>query len=84
MTAAAPSRWPRLMRLGVAAEYCGLSPERFKATVKVEALEIGSARMWDRDALDRWVDSLSQPEQHERQGWLDRLGSDEDDRARRQ
>lgn len=68
--------WPRLMAIGLAALYLGVPRDRFRATVPVAGLKIGSGEMWDRQALDAWVDSLSQPEQHMRKGWLEKLDGD--------
>lgn len=70
---------PRLLSLDMAAEYCGLSPETFEATVPVRPIDLGIRRkLWDIRALDRWLDEksglieISSPTQD----WLGKLRSD--------
>ncbi len=69
------ARWPRLMGKEVAAEYCGVSPGHFLAHCPVQAVRMGSRVLWDRHALDQWLDSLSglaEPDT-EASEWLRRL-----------
>lgn len=49
-------RWPRLLDRRGAAEYCGVSVNTFLARVPVPAVEIGTKRLWDRHAIDAWLD----------------------------
>lgn len=58
---------PRLLCRAAAAEYLGISEPHFADHVaaKVPAIEIGHRKLWDRKALDRWLD--------ERSGFAERL-----------
>lgn len=50
--------WPRLLRLPLAAAYCGVAPATFEAVVDVPATEIGAnVKVWDRRRLDAWIDA---------------------------
>lgn len=53
--------WPRCMTREVAAAYLGISPSQFDAEVKAGAwpapLWSGKRVRWDRQAIDRWLDS---------------------------
>lgn len=56
---AAPPAWPRLLRLELAAAYCGVAPGTFRACCPVAPSELGAAVLvWDRVRLDAWLDSL--------------------------
>lgn len=57
-----PAIQPRLMSLPEAAAYCNVGSERFEQTVAsvVPPLRcFGRKKLWDRRALDRWLDRLS-------------------------
>ena len=51
--------WPRLLSRAQAAAYCGIGESFFDARVPVAPLSIGDRRLWDRVALDRWIDALA-------------------------
>ena len=55
----APALAPRLLSLAEAARYCGVSKETFLAHVRpqVGPVPIGARILWDRHALDRWLDA---------------------------
>ena len=61
MTRRAPE--PRLLTQAQAAAYCGLCAENFKKACPVRPVSL-LARIprYDRHALDRWIDSLDNPE----------------------
>lgn len=52
---------PRLLSRDQAAAYCGVSPNHFEDEVapKVPALQIGRRNLWDRKAIDAWLDRRS-------------------------
>lgn len=51
----------RLLNIEKAANYCGVSATTFNAEIRprVPPIEIGKRRVWDRVALDRWIDAQS-------------------------
>lgn len=49
----------RMLSVEQAAEYCGLSANTFRARITVHPVQIGRRVLYDRAALDRWLDSLS-------------------------
>ncbi len=51
--------WPRLLPRELAAAYCGVSVNHFLAHVPVPAMELGAKRLWDRLAIDAWLDGGS-------------------------
>ena len=65
--------WPRLLTLTQAAAYCGVSPNFFAANVAVSATKIGGAKLYDRHALDRWIDALGHGTVDAHSIWLERL-----------
>lgn len=71
---------PRLLSRGAAAAYCGVVAETFEEHVRphVKPVEIGSRRLWDVKALDRWLDERSGLVESLRpvNDWIARLGSD--------
>lgn len=65
--------WPRLMKLETAASYCDMSAPYFKKQVEaglfpVPVIEDGRTKRFDRYAIDRAIDLLSQPKQTVRMG----------------
>jgi hypothetical protein len=51
---------PRLLTPDQAAAYCGVGRENFEARVGVPPLQLfGARRLYDRIALDRWLDRQS-------------------------
>ena len=57
---------PRLLRTEDAATYCGVSASLWAELVKLGAvpkpIELSKrVKVWDRAALDRWIDTLGQP-----------------------
>lgn len=55
-----PGMTPRLLSRDEAAAYCGVSPNMFEEHVGVPAFKgFGSRRLWDRIALDLWLDRES-------------------------
>jgi hypothetical protein len=51
---------PRLLTTEQAAAYCGIGRENFEARVGINPLKIfGARKLWDRVALDRWLDQQS-------------------------
>jgi hypothetical protein len=52
--------WPRLLSKELAAAYLGISPNALVA-LGVPQLRVGSRVLYDREALDRWVDALARP-----------------------
>jgi hypothetical protein len=51
-----PARWPRLLDRQDAAEYCGVSVNHFLAHCPVPPMTFGSKKLWDRHAIDAWLD----------------------------
>jgi hypothetical protein len=41
-----------------AAAYCGLKVRAFKRNIPLPPVKIGSAELWDRNALDAYIDGL--------------------------
>jgi predicted DNA-binding transcriptional regulator AlpA len=73
---------PRLLSRNEAATYCGMSPDEFgrRIATKVRPLDLGMRKLlWDRKALDRWLDELSGLVQPVRpfDEWLKRLPGDD-------
>jgi hypothetical protein len=51
---------PRLLTAEQAAAYCSVGRENFEARVGVPPLRVfGNRKLWDRVAIDRWLDKLS-------------------------
>lgn len=50
---------PRLLNRDQAASYCGVSATTFEAHVAVQPVRIGSRVLWDKVALDAWLDEQS-------------------------
>lgn len=52
---------PRLLSREQAAEYLGVSPNHFidEVAKAIPPVHIGRRNLWDRRALDRWVDEQS-------------------------
>lgn len=50
-------QWPRLLRPTLAAAYIGVSPGLLRQ-LELPTVKVRSLRLYDRDALDRWIDSL--------------------------
>lgn len=61
--------WPRLLPREMAAAYCGVSVNHFLAHVPVAHREIGSKKLWDRRAIDEWLDGGDNTGSEE---WLER------------
>jgi hypothetical protein len=49
---------PRLLTTEQAAEYCNVSSNTFEEHVGVNPVRLGKRKLWDRKALDEWLDSL--------------------------
>lgn len=47
---------PRLLNRIEAARYCGISVNHFLTHVPVAPRSIGAKKLWDRKAIDRWLD----------------------------
>ena len=62
--------WPRLLPRRLAAAYCGVSVNHFLAHVPVACVEVGTKKLWDRRAIDAWLDGDDNSPSAE--GWLDR------------
>jgi hypothetical protein len=71
---------PRLLSRDAAAAYCGITAETFEQHIRphVAAIEIGARRLWDRRALDHWLDVCSGLTDALRpvDEWLAELGND--------
>lgn len=68
--------WPRLLTQAQAAAYCGVSPNFFAANVAIQATQIGGLKLYDRHALDRWIDALGHGTVDAHSIWLERLDAD--------
>jgi hypothetical protein len=51
-----PGLKPRLLDRAAAAAYCAVSVRTFITHVPVEPILVGSKRVWDRMAIDRWIE----------------------------
>jgi hypothetical protein len=49
---------PRLLSLGEAARYCGVSATHFEKHCPMRPIKIGQRRLWDVKGLDAWIDIL--------------------------
>jgi hypothetical protein len=60
--------WPRLMTRERAAAYLDISVAQFMALIasRFPPVSIASRKLWDREALDRWLDDRDQ----EADNWL--------------
>lgn len=55
-----PGMTPRLLSRSEAAAYCGVSLSLFEECVGVPPMNCwGNRKLWDRRALDGWLDKLS-------------------------
>lgn len=71
--------WPRLMSRDAAAAYCGgVSIGFFEQHCPVKPMRLGGRRLYDRHALDRWLDSQSGLQQPvtSNDDWLGALDGD--------
>ena len=66
---------PRLLSREEAATYCGLSIPTFMSACPVIPIKIRTRVLYDRRAVDAWLDTLSanQPQSSSREEWLRRL-----------
>jgi hypothetical protein len=68
-------RWPRMMRLATAAEYCDLSLECFRREIRVAPHRFGGAVRWDKHEIDVYLDSHRRLDSGQvRENWLDKVG----------
>lgn len=71
---------PRLLAREAAAAYCGVTGEAFEQHIRphIPPIEIGTRRLWDVKALDRWLDAQSSLTDALRpvDDWLAELGND--------
>jgi len=78
---------PRLLNRDQSAAYCGVIAETFEAHIRpyVRPLEIGTRRLWDIKALDRWLDQRSGLTQAVRssEDWLREIGKEHDSKIKR-
>lgn len=51
--------WPRLLHRELAAAYCGVGVTHFLAHVPVPYVTIGAKKLWDRLAIDQWLDGVA-------------------------
>lgn len=58
MSSAAGPTLPRLMKLKEAAEYCGLPARNFRKHISVAPVRLGPHELWDKRALDAYIDIL--------------------------
>lgn len=74
MTRALRDPEPRLFSREQAAGYCGLSIPTFEGACPVTPVIIRSRVLYDRKALDRWLDSLTPaPTELGSESWAGRL-----------
>jgi hypothetical protein len=71
-----PGLKPRLLDRSTAAAYCGVSVSTFLKHVPVNSVPIGSKRLWDRLALDRWIEGSPTPHTRDLHGEIRRLLDD--------
>lgn len=51
---------PRLLTARQAAAYCGVAEECFEQNCGLPPIRVfGNRKLWDRKALDRWLDGVS-------------------------
>lgn len=55
---------PRLLNKKMAAYYCGVSHNTFELHIPVRPIRVGCRVLWDRKALDAWLDELSGLDEH--------------------
>lgn len=68
---------PRLLSRELAAAYCGVSIPTFEGACPVIPVKITNRVLYDRVALDRWLDSLGGPDAKlPAEDWLGRLDND--------
>jgi predicted DNA-binding transcriptional regulator AlpA len=65
--------WPRLLSENQAAAYCGVSGETFRRHVPVEPRRLGRRVLYDRLAIDAWLDSVNPPRETGMSSWAERL-----------
>jgi hypothetical protein len=65
---------PRLLNQADAAAYCGMGVELLKAEFPVIPIKIRSKILYDRVALDKWIDGRAEGGMESRpKSWLSRL-----------
>lgn len=74
---------PRLLSQAEAAAYCGIGVDLLKAECPVIPIKIRSRVLYDRVALDRWIDAraVTTPESSPNH-WLDKLDHAHADKGR--
>jgi hypothetical protein len=69
----------RLLNIEDAAAYCGVSPALFERHVRVLPLRIGRRKLWDRRAIDIWIDRQQEnPSSFAPDDWLRKLDEHEE------
>jgi hypothetical protein len=62
---------PRLLTQSQAAAYCGLCAENFKKACPIKPISLlERIPRYDRQALDRWIDSLNSPPPEADLSWM--------------
>lgn len=75
--------WPRLLNGRMAAAYCGVSESTFRAVCPVKPVRLGKtigkerAIRWDKQDIDRWLDSKGAPAQHDASYWAEAVNGDQ-------
>ena len=74
---------PRLLSREQAANYCGLSLPTFQAECPVIPIKIRTRILYDRQEIDRWIDSKgpAQPELPTGKDWLRLLDNADADKG---
>lgn len=58
MNARVPIEGARLLKLNEAAAYCGIPARGFRKSVPVMPVRLGPHELWDKNALDAFIDGL--------------------------
>lgn len=68
-----PQVEPRLLSQQQAAAYCGVSVGMFKDRITIAPVALGRRRLYDREDLDRFIDSLKGGATRSGRQWLEAL-----------
>jgi predicted DNA-binding transcriptional regulator AlpA len=61
-----PSPERRMLTIEEAADYCGLSPNSFRAYIRISPTNFGRSVRYDRVAIDKFIDEMTAPNESPR------------------
>jgi hypothetical protein len=67
----------RMLTKRQAADYLGVTVNRFVQICTVPAIDLGGSIRWDVVRLDEWIDGMANSATLSKDDWLSRMGDDD-------